>query len=103
MSHYSKAFGANKDLVGNVRGLYHLEETKLRNDSRFLLEMEIDLLKPEKRVVHTSEYIYLKKGQLCQIPGFQWTRNVEVHLIVAGNSWLCTCIELSQCDHFYIL
>ena len=68
-------------------GLRSLEETTNRDDgSRFLLEMDIQLHEPHAETVHTSEYVYLKKGSsnLCHTSNFQWTKNVDVHFIVAG-------------------
>jgi hypothetical protein len=53
---------------------------------RFLLEMDVQLHKPKEETVHTSEYVYLKKGssQLCHTTNFQWRKGVEVHFIVSG-------------------
>ena len=74
-------------------GLYYLEETPNKEfheeeeeGSRFLLEMDVQLLEPRRELVHTSEYVYLKHGsdQLCHTSNFQWTKNVEVYFVLAG-------------------
>lgn len=87
VSLYSKAFNTSKDVLGNVIGLHYLEETTNEGaGSRFLLEMDIKLQQDQKEMVHTSEYVYMKKNstQLCQTSNFKWTMNVEIHFVVAG-------------------
>ena len=86
VSLYKKALNASA-VKGTVEGLRSLEETVNEDDgSRFLLEMDIHVLAPEEEIVHTSEYVYLKKSstQLCHTSNFQWTKDVEVHFVVAG-------------------
>ena len=57
-----------------------------RDGSRFLLEMDVQLHEPHEEIVHTSEYVYLKKGssKLCHASNFQWKKNVDVYFVVAG-------------------
>ena len=90
---YNKSLAAST-VKGSLVGLRSLEETANRNDgSRFLLEMDVQLHQPQEQTVHTSEYVYLKKGssQLCHTSNFQWTKNAHVHFIVSGVyfSFLC--------------
>ena len=87
VSLYEKALAASENVSGTVLGLHYMEETTNKNEgSRFLLEMDIQLHQPKEETVHTSEYVYLKKGssQLCHTSNFQWTKAVEVHFVVSG-------------------
>ena len=55
--------------------------------SRFLIEFDIQLLEPEKELVHTSEYVYLAKGssELCHTSNYQWKKSptVDVYFVVS--------------------
>ena len=84
---YTKALDASEKVRGKVVGLHYLEETTNKADgSRFLLEMDVQLTQPRQELVHTSEYVYLKKGtsDLCHTSNFQWTQSVDVHFVVSG-------------------
>ena len=86
VSLYTAALKASN---GDIMRLHHLEQTINKDHgSRFLLEMEVQLYHPEKRIVHTSEYVYLKNGssKLCHTSNFQWKKNVEVYFVIAGIS-----------------
>jgi hypothetical protein len=86
---YNKSLAESK-VKASVIGLRHLEETANKNDgSRFLLEMDLQLHHPKEETLHTSEYVYLKKGssQLCHTTNFQWNKEVEVHFVVSGEYW----------------
>ena len=96
-------FNASKKYKGEIVKLRYMEETVNRNlptkakrnpdvhGSRFLLELDIQLHEPEKKLVHTSEYVYLPKdsNELCHTDNFQWrkTPTVDVYLVVS-----CECI-----------
>jgi hypothetical protein len=69
----------------------NIEQTVNKEDgSRFLLEMDVQLHQPKEETVHTSEYVYLKKGssRLCHTTNFQWNKEAYVHLIVAGTVYI---------------
>ena len=84
---YSKALGVYKyGKHAELAKLHYLEETTNKEDgSRFLLEMDVRL-NSTKDLVHTSEYVYLKKNSshLCHTTNFQWTKNVDVYFVVSG-------------------
>ena len=87
VSLYTKALEASTEVKGEVVGLHYLEETTNKGDgSRFLLELDIQLLEPRNELVHTSEYVYLKTGssELCHTSNFEWRKNVEVYFVVSG-------------------
>lgn len=87
VSLYKKALSDSEEVNGTVQGLRYMEETPNKNEgSRFLLEMDVQLHQPKEETVHTSEYVYLKKGssQLCHTSNFQWTKDVDVHFVVSG-------------------
>ncbi len=96
VSLYNKALNSSSVVKGTVEGLRSMEETLNKEDgSRFLLEMDVHVFSPVEEIVHTSEYVYLKKGssQLCHTSNFQWTKNAEVHFVVSGmyiwtNRWM---------------
>ena len=105
LSLYSKAFNASKEYKGEIVKLRYMEET-VNTDlpapteegvtpvspyvygSRFLLELDVQLYAPEKQLVHTSEYVYLRKlkdsSELCHPTNLQWkkTPTVKVYFIV---------------------
>ena len=86
VSLYTAALKASK-IKGDVMRLHHLEETTNKDrGSRFLLEMEVQLHHPEKKVITTSEYVYLEKdsSKLCHTSNFQWKKNDEVYFVIAG-------------------
>ena len=88
VSLYTRALEASQNVKGRVVGLHYLEETTNKNQgSRFLLEMDVQLLEPRRELVHTSEYVYLKSSsdQLCHTSNFQWRKNVMVYFVVSGN------------------
>ena len=96
---YYKAFNASNKYKGSILKLRHMEETvnrniatkKVRNPtpigSRFLIELDVQLLEPENKVVHTSEYVYLPKDStaLCHTTNFQWQKSptVDVYFVVS--------------------
>ena len=93
---YKKALNSSS-VKGTVEGLRSLEETVNKDDgSRFLLEMDVHVLSPVEEIVHTSEYVYLKKSssQLCHTSNFQWTKNAEVHFVVSGVFIMYVCTYL---------
>ena len=91
VSMYTKALAASESVQGTVVGLHYLEQTTNKEDgSRFLLEMNVQLHQPQEELVHTSEYVYLKKGttHLCHTSNFQWRPKVDVHLVVSGKFFM---------------
>ena len=85
--HYVKALGESKDINGSVAALRYLEQTENKKEgNRFLLEMDVQLHQPQEELVHTSEYVYLKKGTslLCHTSNFQWRPDVDVHFVVSS-------------------
>jgi len=82
---YKKAFHESKQYTGEVLKIRYLEETRNRDKGwRFLLEMDIKL-SGEDEIVHTSEYTYLPKDSeaLCHTQNFQWTKDVDVHIVIS--------------------
>ena len=99
VSLYNKAFNASSKYQGDIVKLRYMEETTNRNlptrakknpdvhGSRFLVEFDVQLIEPENKLVHTSEYVYLPKGssELCHTSNFQWKKSpvVDVYLVVS--------------------
>ena len=54
-----------------------------------------------EEVVHTSEYAYVandKPNQLCHTSNFQWEKNVDVHLVVSGKTFVCCSLLILACS-----
>ncbi len=82
---YTKALAASSLVNGSLVDIHYMEETENKNEgSRFLLEMDVRL-HPRNELVHTSEYVYLKKGSstLCHTSNFQWRRATYIHFVVS--------------------
>ena len=83
---YKEAFEASS-VQGTIVGLHYMEQTTNKEDgSRYLLEMDVQLHQPHEELVHTSEYVYHKKGvpSICHTSNFQWRKSVDVHFVVSG-------------------
>lgn len=82
---YKETFSQSKRYDGEVLDIRYLEETpNEEKGSRFLLELDIQL-KDEEKPVHTSEYVYLPTGKdaLCHAENFQWSKGVDVYVVVS--------------------
>ena len=87
---YVKALNASS-IKGSVVALRYLEQTENKEEgSRFFLEMDVQLHHSQEELVHTAEYVYLKKGSthLCHTSNFQWKKDAYIHFVVSGTYYV---------------